>query len=825
MILWQDIRFGVRTLWRSPRLAIVTLLTLALGIGANTAIFSIVNAALLRPLPFHDPGQLVQLNAGLRGLGAQNVGFSVPELDDMRTRTNIFQAVSVVWQAPGNLTGGDHPERIEFLAVSPNYFSILGGRPQIGRAFDARDEAQGFAEAVVLSDAMWQKDFGGDPKTIGRQVRLDNDLYTIVGVMPPEFRDPIAAGAGRVDMWITAGFRALPFPPADRKFRFLPALMARLKPGVTVTQAQAQLTILTQAMRRDYGSDYPASAGWTLTLRPLKEVVVGKTQTLLVSLLLAVVLILLIACANVANLMLASASARQREIAIRMALGAGRGRIARQMLTECGVLSLAAAAVGVGAAALTHQSLLAALPAQLPRANAIQIDAWVLGFSLVVAILTTILFGLVPALQASRTEPGTLELRGRSESASASHTKLRRVLIGAEVALSLVLLVASGLMLRTFWDLLHVDPGFESHRLVTGSIWLPQPNDPKTDVLYGTPQLRTTFVREVIRRLQSMPGVEHAALSSVVPLQAPLLPTGYRAEGAAEQGDAPTATATAVTPEFFATIGATLLQGRTFQETDDTASPYVVLVDEPAAHRFWGDRNPVGRRIRFARDFVVNGKQQPAPWMTVVGVVSNVKLGSLDEGEVPHIYTSMYQFSGKLFGVLVRGSGDPATLGRAVQREIQQVDPNLPVADVRSMTEVMSAGVGDRRFAAWLLGLFAAAALLLASVGVYGVASYAIARRTKELGIRSALGASPRDLVRMVLRDGMVPVLGGLAAGCVGALLSGRLIARLLFGVKPTDASVFVAAGAVLVAVGIAANYIPARRAGRVDPLEALRLE
>jgi predicted permease len=560
----------------------------------------------------------------------------------------------------------------------------------------------------------------------------------------------------------------------------------------------------------------------------LKEVVVGNTRTLLISLLLAVAFILLIACVNVANLLLASASARQREIAVRLALGASRARIVRQLLTESAVLSLFSAAAGVAVATLGLQSLIAMLPSQLPRLNDIHVDARVLAFSLTLSLLTTVLFGLVLAFQAGKVEPSLSGLRERGSSGSRHDSKVRQVLIGAEVALSLMLLVGAGVLLRTLWNLLQVNPGFNSQHLVAGSVSLPVPNDPKADI-YDKLETRTALVRETVRRLRAVQGVENAALSSVVPLQGALLQNGYRVEGASESGDAPTAVSASVTPEFFRTIGAPLVRGRVIQDTDDKQAPLVVLVDEAAARHFWGAQDPLGKRIRSART-TRRGIVQPAPWFTVVGVVGNVKLASLDEKDVPHVYTSLYQTSGyqtpgRNLGVLVRGTGDCAMLSRAVPREIQSVDPNLPVSPIVEMTELIRDGVGDRRFAASLLACFAVVALLLTSIGVYGVASYAIVRREKEISIRSALGATRGQLVQMVLREGMVPILAGLAVGAVGAALSGHLLAALLFEVRSTDASVFAAAGVTLVAIGILANYLPARRAGRVDPITALRTE
>jgi putative ABC transport system permease protein len=709
--------------------------------------------------------------------------------------------------------------------VSPNYFSILGARPQLGRLFDPGDTAPGFADAVVITDGLWHREFGGERSVLGHQMRLDTDLYTIVGVLPPDFRNPSSAGAGPVEVYVTAGFRGDPFPPAQRSARVLQDLIGRLKPGMTLAQAQAKLATFSDSLRRDYGSDYPAGSGWALSMTPLKEVVVGNTRTLLISLLLAVAFILLIACVNVANLLLASASARQREIAVRLALGASRARIVRQLLTESAVLSLFSAAVGVAVATLGLQSLIAMLPSQLPRLNDIHVDARVLAFSLTLSLLTTVLFGLVLAFQAGKVEPSLSGLRERGSSGSRHDSKVRQVLIGAEVALSLMLLVGAGVLLRTLWNLLQVNPGFNSQHLVAGSVSLPVPNDPKADI-YDKLETRTALVRETVRRLRAVPGVENAALSSVVPLQGALLQSGYRVEGAPESGDAPTAVSASVTPEFFRTIGAPLVRGRVIQDTDDKQAPLVVLVDEAAARHFWGAQDPIGKRIRSAR----LTRKGPPGWFTVVGVVGNVKLASLDEKDVPHVYTSLYQTSGyqtpgRLMGVLVRGTGDRAMLSRAVPREIQSVDPNLPVSPIVEMTELIRDGVGDRRFAASLLACFAVVALLLMSIGVYGVASYAIVRREKEIGIRSALGATRGQLVQMVLREGMVPILAGLAVGAVGAALSGHLLAALLFEVRSTDASVFAAAGVTLVAIGILANYLPARRAGRVDPITALRTE
>ena len=822
--MWQDVRFALRGMIKARGMTVVALLTLAIGIGANTAIFTVVNAVLLRPLPFRDPGRLVQLQVDLPGVGVHNIPFSEPEFEDLRDRAGVFDAVSVVFPAPANLTGGERPERIEILGVSPNYFDLLGAQPQIGRLFDQRDVAEGFAEATVISDGLWHRLFGGTPDILGRQVRVDNDLYVIVGVLPPEFRHPAPASAKPIDLWATAGFRAAPFPAPDRRARLFPGVIGRIKSGIAMEQAQAKLATLSDSLRKDYPAAYPANAGFAFGLTPMKGLVVGNSQALLLALLLAVSLILLIACVNVAALLLARSSARQREMAVRMAIGASRSRIIRQLLTESAVLSFSAAVVGFAGAWAAEKALIRFLPQQLPRTDAISIDARVLLFSILIAIITSILFGLAPALQTSQLDANALKQDGRSGETTFRSGRTRRWLVGAEVALSLTLVIGAGLLLRTFWQLLHIHPGFSSENVLAASVWLPVPNDPKTDV-YATNEQRAALIREWVRRLHTIAGVKDAAVATALPLRNQIVPTAFRVEGKSEQEEPSHASWVLISPEFIRAMGAAVLRGRGFEEGDDARVDLRAMVDQAAARQLWGDQDPIGRRVRFAGNFFNNGRLQPAPWMMVVGVVSNMKFGKLDEGELPHIYSSAYQFNGKLLNVAVRAAGDPATLARNIQTQVQAVDPNLPISDVAPMTEIVTDSVADRRFAASLVALFALLALGLAAVGVYGVAAYSVQQRTREFGIRSALGATTSDLVRMVLRDGMLPVLAGLGAGVVGGALAGRALSALLFGVHTVDPLIYVSSIAVLTIVGVSANYIPARRAGKIDPNLALRCE
>ena len=515
--LLQDMRYGLRVLWKSPGFTIVAVLSLALGVGANTAIFSIVNAVLLRSLPFSHPERLVKIVASNSGVGARDIGLSVPEFDDLRSRAGVFEQVAATQGGPTNLTGGEHPQRFELLEVSPNYFSMLGTSAHIGRVFGPSDEAPGFAEAAVISDSLWARAFGRDPGVLGRKIQLDNDPYTIVGVLPPGFRHPGSTVSTDVEIWVTCGFRADPFPKPERSLRILPGAIGLLKPGIGLELAQSRLDAFASQLRAEYATDYPAGSGWSIEAEPLKDSLVGNVRPMLLVLMGAVVLIVLLASVNVANLLLARASGRQREVAVRLALGASRARMIRQMLTESVILSLVSGVIGVlTAIAALHFAQF--LPVQIPRLAEVQVDWAVLSFALLVSLLAGLGFGLVPALQSSKAEIAVAIREGaRGSGTSGKTNRLRGLLIASETALAVVLMVGAGLLLRTFWGLLQENPGFNPSRIVAANVYLPVPNNPELD-RYAKPDIFNTFVREAVRRVGALPGIDLASMTTDLPV-------------------------------------------------------------------------------------------------------------------------------------------------------------------------------------------------------------------------------------------------------------------------------------------------------------------
>jgi len=814
----QDLRGGLRAAVRAPALHLFATLTIAIGVGANTAMFSIVNAVLLRPLPYAEPDRLVTVHVDLPGLGVANAGFSVPEIEDLAARRDVFDAFAPTWVIDANVTGGDRPERIVALATSPDYFRLLGVPPLRGRLLGETDRTAGFSEAAIISHAAWQRMFGGDPSAIGRRIRIDTDLYTIVGIMPPGFRHPAPASVPEVDVWLAAGFRAAPFPAdPSRRRRVLPGAVARLAPQLTMEQGADALRTVAAAWRNTHPADYPADAQLTLRLMPLRDAVVGRVDRVLLALSGAVMLILLIGCANVANLMLAGSTAREQEMAIRQAMGAERGRIAAQLLTEHLGLALAGGLAGVVAVSWTQALVVASLPAGVPRAHEIGVDGRVLLFSLGITLLASILCGMAPAVAAGRALPlAALTENGRGSTSSRRVGRIRTALVVAEIALSLMLVAGAGLLLRTVAGLLRVDPGFSTERVLVGRTWIAVPNNPELD-RYRTAPARAALARGILDRLREIPEVSAAAATTVLPLSESQVKVPVQIAGRPNEADARTASVSIVTPDYFSILNVPPRRGRTFAESDDGDGQPVALLSESAAQRFFHDEDPIGQRIQVGRPGA------DAPVLTVVGVVGDVKYETLDAAASPHVYLSLYQRSGRSLSLVMKTKVSPAGLQRAVEEAVRRMDADLPVFGVQSLDERVAASILPHRFSMQAVAWFAALALLLAAIGVYGVMTCSVSSRTREIGVRMAMGATPGAVLVSVLRDSLRAALAGVAAGILLSAAAFQSIRGMLFDVAPVDPLVLTSAGVVLLVVALLAAYWPARRAARVDPLVSLR--
>ena len=818
-----DVKYACRMLGRKPGFTILAVLTLAFGISANVATYSVVHAVLLRPLPFTQPEELVRLFDDYRGSNAQDVGMSALELWDFQQRSGVFQDLAGLFPTDADVTGGDHPERIEILATSGNYFTMLGVKTELGEAYTLPQATLGFNGQIVISDGLWHREFGADPKVIGRQLRLDNDLYTIVGVTPPDFHHPGRTLESEVDAWASTGFAAYPFTtPLSRSRREIPRAIGRLKPGLTVAQAQAQLHAFAAHQRQEFSTDYPAAENWAPRLVPLQQDLVGDVRTELLVLFAAVAFVLLICCVNLATFLLARASGRQREIAIRLAMGAGRARLIRQLLTESVLLATLAGGMAVAIVFGLKNFLLHLAPSNLPRLDEVNLSGGVLLFACGISIVTGVLFGLAPALQATNLRQiESLREGGRGSGSSQRQTRLSRRLVASEIALSLILLICAGLLIRSFQHLLDQNPGFEPRSVLTTRIWMPVPNDPNADP-YHPLEKRAAFVKEVIRRISALPGVSLAGIGSDTSL--PMGPQRNRSsfviqDRPAESEEAPVAEVAQVTPEVFPILHVPLIAGRFFTDSDDSKTAPVAIIDASLAHRYWPSESPLGYRIQ------IIPIAPDSPWVTIVGVVGDIKSEGLDATIVPHIYFPQYQSNYAALAVYLQTGASPRTLGDAIRREVQAVDPNIPVFGTRTMSEVISMSLTQRRFALRIMGIFALIALLLASVGVYGAMAYSIAQRTHEIGVRVALGAQQRDILRMAVGEGFMLVLSGIISGLIGAAILARFLSTMLFSVSPNDPFTFVAIPVLLASVALVACYIPAHRATRVDPLVALRNE
>ena len=803
-----DLRFALRMLLRSPGVSAAAIVTLALGIGANTAIFTVVDGVLLRPLPYPDSARLLTINGSYPSMGRMRAALSYLEYRDVLAQATTLAGVAAYEHADVNLSGtGGAPERVTLGFASATLFPTVGVQPFLGRGFSAAEERAGDDQAVVLSYATWHERFGGDPRVVGRTMLLDNVPYRVVGVLPRGF-----AFSGPCDVWIPLS-TSLP-ATADRGSHWL-RVIARMRPGVARAQVDAELSAIAARLRERDPGIY--GDRWQLVEQPLIDRLVGDARPALLVLLGAVAFVLLIACANVANLMLARATARRREMAVRSALGASPGRLMRQLLTESLLLSLVGAALGVLLALWGVDALLALAPDALPRASEVALDGRVLAFSLALALATGLAFGLVPALAASR--PNLDGLRDGARGASAARGRLKRALVVGELALSLTLLVGAGLMVRSFLELRAVDPGIAPEHVLTLRVGLPTPKgEPTAD---DRARWVAWFARATAR-LRQLPGARAAAATDILPFDGNDSRYTFDIEGEPPRrvADLPHEEVREVTPGYFEALGIPLVRGRVPGDGDDAAAPRIVVVNQALARRYWPHgEDPVGRRIK------LHGEGRSG-WSTIVGVVGDVRGFGLDQPARPELFVPYAQLTDSAgMAIVVRSDGDAAALAPSVRAALAEVDATQPIFDVQPMSALIASSLAQRRFALVLMLVFAGVALLLAAVGVYGVMSYSVAQRTQELGIRVALGASTANVLGLVVGDGLRLIAAGLVAGLGGALALTRLIASLLFSVSPTDPATFAVLALLLAAVALVAIVIPARRALRVDPMQALRSE
>ncbi len=834
-----DLRYAVRMLLRSPGFSFIAIATMALGIGATTAIYSVIDATLLHPLPYPNPAELVRIQDDLPGVGAQDVGISVPEWRDLES-SGIFQSVSFSGTgADVNLTGSAQPERLSYKHVTPNYFAVLGVDAQLGRTFDPHDATPGFNLEAVISDELWRREFGADAHIVGKALRLDNDVYHVVGVMPRGFRDLGSTSEERkTETWLAAGMAGLPFPPPLRGTRLQGRAVARLRPGLSIAAAQGHLDALVESLKKQYPAEYPAHAAWTVRLSPLSESVVGSVRQSLIMLFGAVGLVLLIGCVNVANLLLARASVRGREVAVRQALGAQRTRLIRQFLAESLLLFLLGGIAGFAILFFTRKFLLGLIPESLPHLNDIAINWGVLAFALAVSVVAGTVFGLAPAWLMSRSDLiGTLRQEGRGSIGSLGRSRARQILVISELALSLVLMVAAGLLLRSFWDLFKVQPGFNPERVMAIQTWLPGPNDPSADI-YRTATQESVLVREIIRRSRNLPGVEEAAVGDVAarplghshPSQLPLIREGPNMNDDTMDNQAPLIDSPIVSPEYFHLLGMPLLRGRLFNDHDLEHTPQVAVINQAAARMYWPGKNgkgedPLGKRVRLRLDAREPLSSAKPAWTTIVGVIADARTESLADAAIPQIYRSVYQHPAKDLAIFLRGQLDPSAVSAQVREQVQTIDPKLPVFHAETLDDVLASSLSVRRFSMEMVALFAATALLLAGLGIYGTISYVVNEQRREIAIRLALGAQRGSILKMVLRRGLGLAAAGAGLGVAGALIVSHLMAGLLYGVSPSDLPTFAGVTLVLTTVAFAASYIPALRAMGLDPITTLHSE
>ena len=801
----KDIRYGMRSLLKHPGFTAVAVITLALGIGANTAIFSVVNGVLLRPLPFKEPDRLMMIRETKL---PQFPEFSVApgNFVDWKKQNTVFERLVAFRGSSLNLVGTGDPERLRGMNVTEGFFAMLGAQPQLGRDFLLEEDQVGHSSVAILSHGLWQRRFGGDPKILNQVITLSGTGYTVIGVMPATFR--FGGGDAGTDLWTPM---ALTEQQAQNHGGHNLAAIGQLKPGVTTAQASAEMSAIAGRL----ATQYPADVGWDVKIVPLLEYSVSSIKPALIVLVVAVGFVLLIACANVANLLLARAAGRQKEMATRTALGAGRWRIVRQLLTESLLLSLVGGGVGLLLAKWGMDLLLTLAPANLPRMSNVSLDGRVLAFTAGITLLTGVVFGLVPAWQLSKPNLSeTMKDAGRGSTEGGRRQLIRSSLVVLEVASALVLLVGAGLVIKSFWRLQQVDPGFNPDNAVTASVQLPKAKYPEENQ-------QVAFFQQLIQRVGALPGVQAAGAGHVIPLSGNDFVLRFEIDGRAPlpANASQSTNYYSVSADYFKAMGIPLRRGRSFTERDTNDSPRVALINETMAKKIFPDEDPIGKRITF------DDRDKNPTWFEIVGIVGDVKQYGLEQATTMQTYEPYTQQTFPYMTMVVRTGGDPATMGAAIRNEVLNLDKEQPTTNIQTLNQFFSTSIAQQRFSVVLLGVFAAVALVLAAVGIYGVLSYAVTQRTHEIGIRMALGAGRHHVLRLVVGKGMLLTLIGLAGGLIAAFALTRLMASLLFGVTATDPVTFASVATVLLGVALLACYIPARRATKVDPLVALRYE
>jgi putative ABC transport system permease protein len=818
--LIQDVRYSFRILLKSPAVAVMIIVTLGLGIGANSAVFSVVNAVLLQPLPYKDTDRLVTIWATYPQLETtfSRVPVSTSDFVEWRNQSTVFESISALDSFNLTLTGMGEPQRITAARVSASFFDLMGVKPVAGRIFTLDEDRPGNDNVVVISDALWRTRFGSDPNAIGKTLTFSDKSYTIIGIMPAAFQFPRASEMPayfgfpqQAEMWLPIAISEKRI--SNRRYHDL-AVIARLKQGVTIQQAQTELGTIAANLEQVY----PENKGWGVAVMSLRKHLVGDVQLALLVLLGAVSFVLLISCVNVANLLLARSVMRQREMAIRAALGADRSRIIRQLITESLLLALLGGILGIILASLGIKLFFASSNTNLPRVEEVALDGWVLGFTLVVSMITGVLFGIIPAFYASKLNLSRYLKEGSHTAAgTVHHNRIRNLLVVSEIALALVLLVGAGLLINSFTLLLKVSPGFDPDGVLVMDISLPESKYPEK-------QQQTTFYRNLLERVSALPAVESTGIVLHLPLRGAAALNEFVIDGRPLQPDEkkPVTEIRMTSPNYFASMGIPVLSGRGLTEHDNPDGLQVAVINQAMAKRFWPDQDPIGNRVK------LGGQDQQfsweSIWLTIVGVAGDVK-DTLDSETGPQIYLSYQQHIYPLMSLVVRTSTDPLNLVPVVRREIQAIDKDQPVINVKTMRQYLSESVALRRFHMLLLGIFAAVALTLAAIGVYGLIAYSVTQRKREIGIRMALGARKADIVKMVLGKSLILILIGIAIGLAVSLAMTRVMSSMLYGVSATDLTTFTFVSLLLIGIATLASFIPASRAAKVDPVIALKYE